>query len=76
MVAAILAIIGAALQIWEYKEKRKYIDEFNDLKNQWYVEINKPEAERDQAVLDNLKFKIKNLAFSITVDMQLPQSPT
>lgn len=74
MIDAILVIIGAALQIWEYKEKRKYIDQMQSLKQQWFAEVNKPEAERDDAVLDNLKFQIKNLALTIAQDMQLQKT--
>jgi seryl-tRNA(Sec) selenium transferase len=70
MIPAILEIIAAALQIWEYKEKRKYIDQLLSLKQTWYEEINKPLGERDNALLDNTEWAIKNLATTISLDIK------
>jgi hypothetical protein len=64
LVESVFAILGAALSIWDSKEKTKYIDRLIDLKTRYRKEANKPENIRDNAVLDNLRFDIKLLCDS------------
>lgn len=64
MVESIFAILGAALSIWDSKEKTKYIDRLIYLKKKYRDEFNKPENIRDNAVIDNVRFEIKLLCDS------------
>lgn len=59
MTEAYLKVLGAALSIWESKEKTKYIDKLVSLKKDYYEEINKPRDQQSDAVLDNLKFELQ-----------------
>ena len=53
--SSILKIVEAALSSWEHKLKQKYVDQIEELKRTYYAEINKPDDERSDAVLDNLE---------------------
>lgn len=67
---ALLGIIDAALQIWESKEKTKYIDKRMQLEKDYYAEFNKPHETRSSAVLDNLEFELRVLAQTIASDIR------
>lgn len=68
----IMQLLQTGLNLWDDKEKNKYVDKLMKLKQDYYVEINKPQAERDDAILDNIEFELRNLsiAFSTTVGKQ------
>lgn len=77
----ILAIVEAGLSIWASKERTKYIDKLTKLKEQYHVEINKPDDLRDDAVITNLEFELRitGLAFSADVgksNLANKQGPT
>lgn len=69
MITAILSVVGSALSIWDSKLKQKYIDKHIDLQRKWFEAINAPEAERDNALIDNLEFEILLLLKSLAFDM-------
>lgn len=71
-VSSILAIIAAALSIWESKEKRKYQDEKLSIEKAYYEEQNKPPEIRSDAVLDNLEFRLRILASALAADIGKP----
>ena len=56
MVESFLKVLGAALSIWDHKERNKYYDEWRDLQKRWYEESNKQRP--DMATLDNLRFRL------------------
>ena len=58
---AIFKALGAGLSIWEHKEKNRYKKKFLDLKQEYYNEYNKPDQERDDAVLDNIRHELHSL---------------
>ena len=58
---AFLNVLQAGLTLWNNKEKTKYIDKLMSLKKDYYAEINKPLAERSDAVLDNVLFELRVL---------------
>lgn len=62
MVSTLLTVLSAALQIWASKEKTKYIDELTSLERQYREENNKPLHLRDDARIDDLEFKLRQLA--------------
>lgn len=68
--SAILGIVESALSIWASKLKQKYIDKVESLKRAYYAEINKPESERSDAVLDNLEFELRITTASLAADMR------
>jgi hypothetical protein len=68
---SLLGIIEAALSIWESKLRQKYIDKVEELKRDYYVESNKPIAERSDAVLDNLEAELRITAASLAADIKL-----
>lgn len=61
MIDAIFKVLGAGLQLWADKEKHKYIDKMLALKKEFYEEYNKPFAERNTAVLDNVELELRQL---------------
>ena len=69
MFPIILQILSAALSIWASKEKTKYIDRLVELKTEYFREINKPEADRSDAVLDNLEFQLRTLALAFSAEV-------
>lgn len=70
-VGALLQIIGAVLSIVADKVRRKYIDEYLELKQAWYDEYNRPREQRNNAALDTIKFRIIQLGNTISTDVEL-----
>lgn len=66
MIESVLAIIGAALSIWESKERTKYQDELISLKNKFYDELKKDPSVRDSAVLDDVLNRLRVLCNSLS----------
>lgn len=62
MIDTLLKIFLAGLTLWKNKDATRYIDQVTDLRKQYYDENNKPEGVRDDAVLDNIRFQLLNLA--------------
>jgi hypothetical protein len=58
----IFQVLGAALSIWDHKEKHKYLDKFLDLKRAYYAEYNKDPTRRSDAELDRLEFELRILS--------------
>jgi len=71
VIGAILGIASALLSLWVHKEKDKYNSKLLALKEAYYAEKNKPEAERDFAVLDNLEFEIVLFANALENQVRL-----
>jgi len=57
-VPLVLEIVKSGLNIWEHKEKRKYVDKINKIEKELYEQEAKPFEERDQALIDNLHFDL------------------
>lgn len=70
MLGAIIGILESGLKVWGLKEQRKYSDKLMEIKAAYYEESNKPEAIRSDAVLDNLKFELCNLAEGIATELR------
>lgn len=75
IVTALLAMAELALQLWVSKDKRKYIDQIASIKQAYYEEENKPDADRSDAVMDNLREQLCLVAASIQADAGQP-TPT
>lgn len=69
MIETILAIVEAALHIWEDAAAVKYLAQLAAYKQQYYDESNKPWGQQDNALMDTLRFQIKNLADLVAVQM-------
>lgn len=65
---AFIQVLGSALSIWDSKEKSKYVDRYMKLKKEWYAEENKPESQRDHAVIDNLEFELRLLGIGFATE--------
>lgn len=74
MFLAILGIVEAALSIWQSKLRQKYIDKVEQIKRDYYAEVNKPLAERSDAVLDNLEFELRITTSSLAADLRAPHA--
>ncbi len=75
MFNALLTVLGAGLQIWASKEKRKYIDKLLKIKKEYREEESKPYENRSDAVLDNLEFELKLLGLAFAADASSPVAP-
>jgi chorismate mutase len=71
MFSAILGIIEAALSIWSSKLRQKYIDRVGEIKRAYYEEYNKPDAERSDAVLDNLANELCIAAQELATEIRI-----
>lgn len=69
MIQVIFNVLQAALQLWENKEKTKYVDKLISLRKSYHEEINKSPDTRSDAVLDDIEFELRvlSIAFSTTV---------
>lgn len=56
----------AGLNLWNSKEKTKYVDRAIKLKERWREEYNKPSGARSNAVLDNLESELRELAVAFS----------
>lgn len=72
--SSLLGIVDAVLQLKVLKEQRKYVDEKMAIEKEHYEESNKPDDVRDNAVLDNLGFRLRQLASAIAGDLAKPRS--
>lgn len=66
MIESFIKLFTVGLQLWDDKEKNKYVDKLLSLKESYYAEYNKPIENRSDAVLDNIRFELRILgdAFS------------
>jgi len=58
LATALIASLKFGLSIWDNKESRKYLDEVLDLEKKRLYEENKPEQNRNHAVLDNIDARL------------------
>ncbi len=58
MFDSVVKALTIALTLWDDKEKTKYQDSLMRLQRDYRDEDNKPDGERDNAVLDNLEFEL------------------
>lgn len=66
---SILGIILAALKIWQSKDARKYIDEYIEIEKLYNTEMNKPDNQRSDAVMDQLEFRFEVTNKALQMDM-------
>lgn len=71
LIGTILSLAENLLALWVSKEKDKYNAKLVELKQAFYAEKNKPEAERDFAVIDNLRFEIQLFADALATQVKL-----
>lgn len=71
LVTTILSLIASILSIVADNVRRKYIDEYQELKKAWYDAYNEPREKRNNALLDKLEFDILTLAKTIQADLEL-----
>lgn len=64
--------LGTALEIWNSKEKTKYVDRLVSIKTSYYREFNKPDSARSDAVLDNLRIELCILADAFSAAARAP----
>ena len=66
ILASLFAITKHSLSIYDNKQSRKYLDRVLYLEKVYYNEENKPEDQRDFAVMDNCVNELCLLAPTIT----------
>lgn len=74
MINSILKILETGLNLWNNHEKSKYMDELAKLKKEYRNEMSKPEADRDDGVLDNIEFRVRVLGDSFATAAQGPNA--
>ncbi len=62
MIGSVFKVLAAGLSLWEHKDRYKYINELKTLKESYYEEYNQEIS--DDAVLDNIEFKLRVLCES------------
>lgn len=73
VVEIILGLLETALSIWDNAAKTTYINQVTALRQQYYTEFNLPDAQRDDAVLDNIVFQLNNLAAGFMAEVNASQ---
>jgi hypothetical protein len=76
MFEALAKALEIGLQLWLNKEKTQYVDKLVSLRSQWHAEYNKPDDVRSDAVLDNLEFELRQLAFAFASSVAQPDTGT
>ena len=74
MVTAFLEVLAAGLNLWNSKEKTKYIDKLIDLKKEYYEEYNKPIGTRSDARLDHLVAKMRLIGAGFAAQSRKPDA--
>lgn len=74
MLELFLKVFAAGLELWDDKEKHKYIDRLLELKKEYYNEFNKPDDQRSDAVLDNITFELRILGDSFASSSRKPDA--
>lgn len=69
MFEKLLDVFLAGLTLWSDKEKTKYQDRVIEIKTAFREELNKPDGERDDSVLDNLESELRILADSFVAQI-------
>lgn len=72
LVDSIFSALGAGLKLWSSVESRKYIDRYLKLRQEYYEEINKPEAYQNHAKLDNIQFELSLLCHGFGTSVGQP----
>jgi hypothetical protein len=62
---SLIKALEAGLSLWQSKEKRKYLDELISLKKEFYAERNKPREIRSNAILDDVRLRLRLLCDSV-----------
>jgi hypothetical protein len=75
MFTVLLNTLSTALELWNNEEKTKYIDEKMSIQKAWYAEYNKDPALRNDAVLDNLEFRLRVLATAFCTSVGKQDAP-
>jgi hypothetical protein len=64
MIAVLFGVLEQGLKLANTLESRKYLDRLIKLRSQWNEEINKPRANRNNALLDDIEFELRDLSKS------------
>ena len=57
-----LGVIKAGLSLWSSKESNKYIDKITKIEKEYLDEMSKPEDDRSQLKLDELRLDARSVA--------------
>lgn len=71
----LLKLLRVSVTFLDDKEKHKYVDQLMDLEAQYYAESNRPDSDRSDAVLDNLRFQLCNLSAAFRAGLEKPNAP-
>ena len=66
LIASLFAITKHSLSIYSTKQARKYLDRVVYLEKVYYAEENKPEDQRNHAVMDNVTNELCLLTNTVT----------
>ena len=74
MIDALIKSLEAGLSLWASKEKRKYLDKVISLKRDFYEEYNKPDDDRSDAVMDNIRLQLRIVANGFSTSLKTENS--
>lgn len=70
MTPLILELLKSALSIADTVISRKYTNQVVNLERLYYEEINKPDGERANNVLDNIDHELRIVGFAVAADLR------
>lgn len=70
LVDSLLKIGASLISLLELKERRKYTDQMLELQKAYYVEYNKPYEQKNDALMDQIKFNLVLLIQAIASDLE------
>lgn len=71
----VLKLLETGLSIWDQKLATKYMDKVVKLRKQHYEENKKPPGARNDAVIDNIRFELFNLADAFAAEVARSKAP-
>lgn len=69
MIDTIFKIILVGLELWQHAEATKYITQVTNLRTQYHDEDNKPPGVRNDALIDDIRFQLLNLADAFAAEV-------
>ena len=73
--ALVLKLIELGLELWIDSRKTEIQRRYLFLKESWYAEYNKPDTDRSDAVMDNIKFELRQLIDTFASQARTSNTP-
>lgn len=70
LISALIDTISTGLKVWDFKNRTKYQDEWDNLSLEYFTLESAPYARRDQARIDKIEYRLYLLARRLNIDMK------